>query len=120
MADVATQRARPKLPGVLYLGDACGTIEPLAGQGMAMALVSATLAERLLIETGGEPLSRATQVAYDAAWDAQFAANVRRAFVLGWLLRRPRLVRGMTSVVWSDLARRIFGSMCHGVALAAH
>ena len=32
VADVSTQTARPCVAGVLYIGEACGTIEPLTGR----------------------------------------------------------------------------------------
>ena len=50
VADVSTQTPRPCVAGVLYIGDACGTIEPLTGQGMTMAMTAAVLAGQTLID----------------------------------------------------------------------
>ncbi len=99
-AEVATQTALPDISGVLYVGDACGTIEPLAGQGMTMALAGAALAEYCLI-TGRED---ACQV-YFAAWHQQFGKHVRRANWLAGLLRRPRLLAACLPLDW--LAHRL-------------
>ena len=49
MPEVAIQRSYPHAGGVLYVGDAMGTIEPLTGQGMTMALASARLAATHLV-----------------------------------------------------------------------
>jgi flavin-dependent dehydrogenase len=99
MPEVAIQRSYPRAAGVLYVGDAMGTIEPLTGQGMTMALASARLAAgHLLAGTGkskAEPADRAGQLAYERAWHAQFAATIRASRWMGWLLRHPRLLSAM-------------------------
>jgi flavin-dependent dehydrogenase len=99
MPEVAIQRSYPRVSGVLYVGDAMGTIEPLTGQGMTMALASARLAARhLLAGTGkskAEPADRAGQLAYERAWHAQFAATIRASRWMGWLLRHPRVLSAM-------------------------
>ena len=118
VADVSTQRARPRLPGVLYIGDACGTIEPLTGHGMTMAIQSAALASRILLSGDGAMLPASVQAAYDAAWDTQFAPTIRRASALGWLLRRPRLIETLTLINWlkAELAGQIFGGLYRRLA----
>jgi 2-polyprenyl-6-methoxyphenol hydroxylase-like FAD-dependent oxidoreductase len=98
--EVATLTAVPGISGVLYVGDACGTIEPLAGQGMTMALVGAALAEDYL-STGREDACQA----YFAAWQRQFGNHVRRANWLAGLLRRPRLLAALLPLDW--LAHRL-------------
>ncbi len=45
VANVRVQVSTPDLPGILYAGDAQGTVDPLGGQGMTMALLGA---ERLV------------------------------------------------------------------------
>lgn len=87
MPEVTLQTARPAIGGVLYIGDACGTIEPLTGQGMTMALHSAILAADALQEATAD---RSTQDRYQARWQSQFGRQIRIARAIGWLLRHPR------------------------------
>lgn len=102
--EVATQLAVPRVAGVLYVGDACGTIEPLAGQGMTMALAAAALAAEHLA-AGSEHACRL----YAAAWQAQFGKHVRRAHWLAGLLRRPRLLAALLPV--DRLAHRLASAL---------
>jgi len=113
VADVSTQSARPCVAGVLYVGDACGTIEPLTGQGMTMALTAALLASQSLTSAASESLDSEAQVAYDGAWHAQFNPVIRRARAMGWLLRHPRVIQRLTQVdrLRAGLAERIFGQI---------
>jgi flavin-dependent dehydrogenase len=92
MPDVARQRAQPEIEGVVYVGDALGTIEPLAGQGMTMALAGARLLLRFLLTADGRPIGRAEQRRYDATWHATFDRRITDAARFGDLLRRPRVL----------------------------
>lgn len=92
MPDVARQRASAEVAGVMYVGDAMGTIEPLAGQGMTMALAGARLLVRFLLSADGRPIGRAEQQRYDAAWHSVFDRRIVDAARFGDLLRRPRLL----------------------------
>ncbi|HEY1785602.1 MAG TPA: NAD(P)/FAD-dependent oxidoreductase [Pirellulales bacterium] len=114
MPEVTIQRSYPRSGGVLYVGDAMGTIEPLTGQGMTMALASARLAARHLLAGNGAVLDRAGQLAYEQAWHAQFAATVRASRWMGWLLRHPRVLSAMIAT-----GERIPG-LLPGVLGAAH
>lgn len=96
--DVRLQRATPKCEGVLYVGDAMGTIEPLAGQGMAIALQSAALAAKLLIAQSAPRADVALQRRYSSAWHRRFGSTIGRARRLGWLLRRPRLLQSLVGL----------------------
>lgn len=93
--EVATQTAAPRVAGVLYVGDACGTIEPLAGQGMTMALAAAALAEACLAAGGAS-----AGLDYSAAWQRRFGKHVRRAEWVAGLLRRPRLLAALLPLDW--------------------
>ncbi|HEX4141948.1 MAG TPA: FAD-dependent monooxygenase [Pirellulales bacterium] len=95
MPEVTIQRSYARTPGVLYVGDAMGTIEPLTGQGMTMALASARLAARHLLACEAASIDRAGQMAYEQAWHAQFATTIRASRWMGWLLRHPRLLSAM-------------------------
>ena len=95
MPDVATQRARPTTAGVLYVGDAAGTIEPLTGQGMTMALAGARLASRYIDRFGPDGIKSRVQIEYDAEWNATFGRAIRTADWFGRLLRRPSVLKAM-------------------------
>jgi flavin-dependent dehydrogenase len=95
MPDVAQQSARPLVEGVLYVGDAQGTIEPLTGQGMTMAMAAARMAFDVLLREGPDGLTAAVQRSYEAQWRAAFATPIRAASWFGRLLRRPKLLKTM-------------------------
>jgi menaquinone-9 beta-reductase len=116
-SEVTCQSAAPSVAGVLYVGDAQGTIEPVAGQGMTLALGSAALAASLLAHVGPDGVDRTVQVRYQAAWEAAFARPAGTSRRLGWLLRHPALLRGvvplfdMAPTVQRYLLQRAFRAM---------
>jgi menaquinone-9 beta-reductase len=83
VADVQVLTASPKLPGILYAGDSQGTIDPLGGQGMTLALLGAEMlapfVTRALVEGGA---GIALQRDYSAAWRRRFDRRIMlcRAF----------------------------------------
>ena len=93
MPEVAQQRSRHDLPGVLYVGDAMGTIEPLTGKGMTMALASARLIASLLHDADASTADAELQRRYESAWRRQFARPIAAAAWFGRILRRPRLLQ---------------------------
>jgi geranylgeranyl reductase family protein len=93
MPEVSQQEARPHVAGVLYVGDARGTIEPLTGQGMTMALEAARLAGEVLSRCDPDGFNLAEQRAYDRAWDVAFRRSIRTSSWFGGLVRRPTLLR---------------------------
>ena len=92
MPEVDGQRSTPNLTGVLYVGDAMGTIEPLTGQGMTMALLGAELAARTILSA---PLGLNQQVQrdYQTAWNVRFDTTIARARWVGWLIVRTAAAR---------------------------
>jgi flavin-dependent dehydrogenase len=83
IADVRVQASTPTFPGIFYIGDARGTIDPLGGQGMTMALLGAEMlapfVSRALSEKGA---NSSLQHAYAAAWQRRFDLRIAlcRAF----------------------------------------
>ncbi len=79
VADVSVQVSTPIRPGILYAGDAQGTVDPLGGQGMTMALLGAELLapsiERALTAPRGveSPLQRECQAAWHRRFDRRVA-----------------------------------------------
>jgi menaquinone-9 beta-reductase len=64
--------------GVLLLGDAAGTITPLCGNGMSMALHSSKIAAELIHSYLKEHISRSElEEAYTKEWRKQFAGRLK-------------------------------------------
>ena len=78
VADVRVQVSRPETPGILYIGDAQGTVDPLGGQGMTMAFLGAELARPLVgaALAGGRGVDLALQREAQATWHARFDRRV--------------------------------------------
>lgn len=81
---------RPVRAGALFLGDAAGTIDPFAGEGMSMALRSAQIAaeEILLGTTDGGSLVASR---YERRWTREFSRRIALCRALGRLAIRPVL-----------------------------
>jgi 2-polyprenyl-6-methoxyphenol hydroxylase-like FAD-dependent oxidoreductase len=98
MPEVRQQWSVPRVEGVLYVGDALETIEPLAGQGLAMALAGASLAAEMLLAGPRPRIDAAWQQRYASIWRGRFRRTIDRAQRLGWLLRRPALLHSLASL----------------------
>ena len=87
-------RARSAVEGgVFMIGDASGVIDPLTGNGMAMAVQSALLAAPLLLRLVREPSSRPEiEREYRERHRAFFAPRIRWSRGVAALLSRPRLL----------------------------
>lgn len=121
VADVRTQSARPRVRGVLYIGDAFGTIEPMTGQGMTMALAGALIAHQTLCRSDGErPAGEVAQRRFEIAWESMFRSSIRRASALAMLLRRPRLMQAVMFAdrLPADPVTRLFGGIYRSVPVA--
>jgi flavin-dependent dehydrogenase len=102
---------RAAASGVLFVGDAAGTIDPFCGEGMSNALAAAELARPFVLEAIargglGDELARS----YQRAWTRSFARVTRSVRGLGWLLEHPRLADaglGLLSRRAPGLARRL-------------
>jgi flavin-dependent dehydrogenase len=93
--DISLQSARPGVSSVLYIGDAQGTIEPLTGQGMTIALASARLAAQIITRYGVDGITEVVQQAYFDSWRSMFARPIASAAWFGRLLCRPALLRAV-------------------------
>lgn len=77
VSGVRVEASVPRLPGIFYAGDCRGTVDPLGGQGMTMALLGAESLTPIVVEAvrRGEadgPLQRA----YEAAWHRRFDRRI--------------------------------------------
>jgi flavin-dependent dehydrogenase len=83
----------PVADGIVLIGDASGIVDPLAGNGMAMAIQSALIAAPAIAGIVGDPSSRSTRErAYAAAHRDLFAPRIRWSRAAGWMLSRPALL----------------------------
>jgi menaquinone-9 beta-reductase len=85
--------AHPAAQGVLFVGDAAGTIDPLCGEGMSHALVAAELALPFVVRAAEAGVDAEIERGYTSAWRAAFRRATRRARLLGFLLERRALAR---------------------------
>jgi flavin-dependent dehydrogenase len=96
VSGVRVEVSSARLAGIFYAGDCRGTVDPLGGQGMTMALLGAELLAPFLEETlahgGADP---AVQRSYEAAWHRRFDRRVRLCRLFHHILVHPS---------WIDLA----------------
>lgn len=89
--------------GIVMIGDASGVIDPLTGNGMAMAMQSAVLAagavSRILDRSSDRPL---LEQAYRAQHAAMFGRRIAWSRTIGFLLSRPPLLNAALASVRSS------------------
>ena len=91
---------KPASRGVLFVGDAAGTIDPFSGEGMSNALRGAEIALPFVLQAiarGG--LTEESGRAYALRWRRAFGPVTRRARRLGRLFERPRLAGPLLSLL---------------------
>ncbi|HEX8152087.1 MAG TPA: FAD-dependent monooxygenase [Thermoanaerobaculia bacterium] len=105
-------RARSAVEGgVFMVGDASGVIDPLTGNGMAMAMQSAVLAAPFLLRAiAGEDVANA----YRQAHHALFAPRIRWSRAVAALLSRPRALDAALATVRSRAIGRLFLTRTRG------
>lgn len=88
----------PAVNGILMVGDAAGIIDPLAGNGMAMAIQSALVAASIIVR---RKLNDADAIAheYDATYRAYFLDRIRWSRRVAKFLSRPGVVDTATRFV---------------------
>ena len=94
-------RARSAVEGGIFMiGDASGVIDPLTGNGMAMAVQSALLAAPMLLRLLEQPARRGEiEEQYRGEHRAFFAPRIRWSRAVAALLSRPRLLDAALSTV---------------------
>lgn len=95
VAGVRVQVTTPTRPGILLVGDAQGTVDPLGGQGMTMALLGAEAVAPFVfrgLASTGPGVDTRLQADSLAAWHRRFDRRVRLCRVLHHTLIRPALV----------------------------
>jgi menaquinone-9 beta-reductase len=86
--------------GVFMVGDASGIIDPLTGNGMAMAVQSAWLAAPILLSLLASPSHRAAlEQRYRAEHARLFARRIRWSRLVAQMLSRPALLERALTVM---------------------
>jgi flavin-dependent dehydrogenase len=92
---------------VLLVGDAAGLVDPLSGDGMYEAFVSAKLAAAAILENRPESYEQALSHALDhhasASWKAKRVADGHPGVCL-WALRAPGVFGAVAGLLRGDLA----------------
>jgi flavin-dependent dehydrogenase len=103
-------RARSAVEGgVFMIGDASGIIDPLTGNGMAMAIQSALLVAPMLLQLVETPSRRAEiEARYRRAHRDFFASRIAWSRGVAKLLSRPRLLDAAMAAVRTRRAGEIF------------
>ncbi len=97
VSGVRVEVSTPRVPGILYGGDCQGTVDPLGGQGMTMALLGADLLASFVVravssERGADAV---LQQECQSAWNRRFDRRVRLCRLFHHALIRP---------AWIDVA----------------
>jgi flavin-dependent dehydrogenase len=93
----------PAAGNVLLAGDAAGLINPLQGEGIGQAMVSARLAAEAVLAGPAQ-----AGLAYAEAIDAAFGRYMAGASALqSTLLRRPRTASAVTRLLTAPVTRRV-------------
>lgn len=105
--------------GMLFLGDTAGMIPPLAGNGMSMAIHSATIAANLAHRHFIGNLDRnEIGLRYESEWNSAFSSRLRMARTLQSIMEKP----GMTAFSMAAFQAfpglfRLAVSQTHGTAI---
>jgi len=94
VAGVRVQISRPNRPGILFVGDGQGTVDPLGGQGMTMALLGAEALVPFIksgLIRGGRGLDRRLQARWHDAWRARFDRRIMLCRAFHHCLVRPSI-----------------------------
>jgi flavin-dependent dehydrogenase len=103
-------RARSAVEGGIFMiGDASGVIDPLTGNGMAMAVQSALLAAPLLLRLVEQP-SRRVEIEdeYRRVHHRFFASRIAWSRRAAMLLSRPRLLDAALSAIHTKSVGELF------------
>jgi menaquinone-9 beta-reductase len=106
-SDPVILRAKePVVDGIVMVGDAAGVIDPLAGNGMTMAVQSAVLAAEAL--AARLESAREADAAYANAFSAFFSRRIRWSRVAAYPLSHPRLLGILIAVAgWPAAGRKL-------------
>jgi menaquinone-9 beta-reductase len=116
ISNIGFRRKTTEIDGMFLLGDAAGSITPLCGNGMSMAMhASKMLADELTKYFGRLQSLDAAHLRYRRAWTAAFGARITAGYYLQHLFGKKRL----TDLTLRLLSRtpsltNFFVSLTHG------
>ena len=112
VAGVRVQTSTPQFPGILYVGDAQGTVDPLGGQGMTMALLGA--AELVPFVTSGvlDGVTPTLQDRWGQTWRRRFGRRIDLCRAFHHFLIHPSLTDA-ASILGPAAAHFLAG--CYGL-----
>lgn len=112
VSGVRVETSTPRLAGIFYAGDCRGTVDPLGGQGMTMALLGAeTLAPFLRAALASARADARLQRAYAAAWHRRFDHRIRLCRLFHHVLANPALLD--LAGPFRSLAPRVLAACYH-------
>ena len=95
ISGVRVECSRPSVEGILYAGDCQGTVDPLGGQGMTMALLGAEEIAAYVSRAVAEgTVSAALQQDYDRAWHTRFDSRINLCRLFHHALVNPWVIEG--------------------------
>lgn len=95
ISGVRVECSRPSIEGILYAGDCQGTVDPLGGQGMTMALLGAEEIAAYVSRAVAEgTVSSALQHDYDRAWHTRFDSRIGLCRLFHHALVNPWVIEG--------------------------
>jgi flavin-dependent dehydrogenase len=93
-------------PGLFYLGDAAGYVEPFTGEGMGWALRGARELRGLVVEAAGRWTPGLTD-RWDRRYRARVGSSQQLCRTVAWLGRRPVLASGTVALLsWAPWLAR--------------
>jgi len=97
ISQISFEKKKPVENHVIMCGDSAGMIHPLCGNGMAMAIISAQIASKRIIEfLNGEIKSREIlEKHYIRDWNRKFRIRLKTGRLIAWLLRNQLISQFM-------------------------
>ncbi|RUL89595.1 NAD(P)/FAD-dependent oxidoreductase [Tautonia sociabilis] len=104
VAGVRIEASSPLLPGIFYAGDARGTIDPLGGQGLTMALLGSELLAPFVLQSIAQGAADLTVVREAIrAWHSRFDRRIALCRAFHHALIRPSLIDAASMLGrWGD------------------
>ena len=93
ISNVQFHKKHTSVDGIFLLGDAAGSITPLCGNGMSMAIRSAQIASELIIDYLNKKIDsrKLLEAAYQKAWNKAFQNRLKVGHVVANLFNNSTL-----------------------------
>ena len=93
ISQVSFETKKPIEKHLIMCGDAAGMIHPLCGNGMSMAIQSAQIASKLILNYLNSKLSSRNDLEkqYIREWNKNFKMRLRTGHFIAWLFRKDKI-----------------------------